>query len=84
MIPRAVLDRSVGTLAPILDANLTKAHGERTGFLLFIFDFADRGHLAYATNAELSSLIAAVEEVLTNLKAGLTTDPRVRTGEVRP
>lgn len=45
------------------------------GFALFVFDFGERGNLAYCSNAEREDMIKTVEEWLAKQQAGLTTDP---------
>jgi hypothetical protein len=77
VIPRKVLDRTCRELAPKLDGELAIRHGERTGFVLMIFDFTGtgQGHLAYVSNAQRDGMIGAVREWLARQEAGVTTDP---------
>ncbi len=50
-------------LAPQLDAGLARAHGERLGFMVFVFDFGEQGELAYISNAQLEDLKAVVDQL---------------------
>lgn len=80
MITRAELVVSAGKIAPYLDQTLATVHGERTGFVLFLFDFAsrkpdgDKGSVAYISNAEREDVIALLKEITGYLEAGLTTE----------
>ncbi len=55
-------------LAPRLDLGLTAAHGQRLGFMLFVFDFGEKGELAYISNAQREDLHAVVEQLQGYLK----------------
>lgn len=78
---RAELMDATRHLAPILDMTLRDVLGERTGFMLFLFDFADRqadgkhGSVAYISNGQRADIIGLLEEIKANLEAGLTTEP---------
>ena len=79
---RGDLEEAARGIAPILDMTLKQELGERTGFVLFLFDFAERqpdgkhGHTAYISNAQREDIIALLDEIKTKLEAGLTSDPR--------
>lgn len=49
--------------------------GPTIGIVLFVFEFGDRGNLAYISNAHRPDMIAAVKEWLARQEVGLTTDP---------
>jgi hypothetical protein len=75
---REDLQRMARHLAPQLDVTLQKDLGERTGFLLFLFDFtrtSREGNVAYISNAQREDMIALLDEIKGNLEAGLETDP---------
>lgn len=50
-------------LAPQLDEGLARAHGDRLGFMVFVFDFGEHGELAYISNAQREDLKAVVEQL---------------------
>ena len=55
--------------------------GRRIGLALFVFEFGDRGTLAYISNAQRADMVAVVKEWLAREEAGLTTDPTGPRGE---
>lgn len=75
MPTRFQLKDSARLLAPHLDKALAEAHGERIGFVVFLFDFGSDGSLAYISNAQRPDMIKAVEEWLARQKSGLESDP---------
>jgi hypothetical protein len=80
-VTREQLMAKAREIAPGLDLMLAEDLGERTGFMLFLFDFASRqpdgkhGNMAYISNAQRADIIALLDEIKGNLQAGLTTDP---------
>jgi hypothetical protein len=75
MATRADLEAENRRLAGILDDYLKQRHGEAVGFTLFVFDFGDKGNIAYISNAQREDMIKATKEWLARLEAGLNTDP---------
>jgi len=55
---------------------LIHVFGKRIGITLFVFEFGDRGNLAYISNATREDMVATVKEWLAREEAGLTTDPQ--------
>lgn len=78
---REDLQDAANWFAQRLDLAMREAFGEKVGFLIFLFDFADRqadgkhGNVAYISNAQRQDIIALLDEIKGNLEAGLTTEP---------
>lgn len=72
---RKQLEKSCRVLAPMLDQGLASEHGERVGFVLMVFDFGDKGNLAYISNSQREDVISTLKEITARLEAGLVTDP---------
>lgn len=62
-IDPAVVDEMRGVAMTISDA-LPTTHG----FVLLTFDFGKRGRMNYLSNAKREDMIAAMEELLKNMK----------------
>lgn len=71
MISRQILER----LGRELIGYAAHKLGPTIGVALFVFEFGDKGNLAYISNADRAGMIAAVKEWLARVEAGLDTDP---------
>ncbi len=69
--PRKQLEESARAVAKQIGASMRPG----VGFALFVFDFGEKGNLAYISNAQRVFMVKAVEEWLLRQHAGVTTDP---------
>jgi hypothetical protein len=77
--PRTELEKQARDVAKAIDEALNEnRHRGRVGFALFVFDFGEKGNLAYVSNAQRADMIAAVKEWLEKQEAGIFTDPEAR------
>lgn len=72
MIARAQLEQASRDVVGYLDYKFGKG---AVGLTVFVFDFGDKGNVAYVSTAQRADMIAAVEEWLSRVKVGLDTDP---------
>lgn len=72
MIARAQLEQVSRELIGYLEHKFGR---QTVGLALFVFEFGDRGNLAYISNSDRAGMIAAVKEWLGRVEAGLDTDP---------
>lgn len=54
---------------------IARMFGASVGFALVIFDFGEKGDMAYLSDCQREDMVKLVREWLALLEAGLTTEP---------
>lgn len=67
---RAQLEDHIRGIGGILREAVTDLGGPSLGFALLLFDFGDKGSIAYTSNAKRLDMINALEELAAKLRLG--------------